>query len=189
MSQQELLRRVIEVLDQAKVPYMLTGSYVSSFQGEPRATHDIDFVVAMTPAGSRALLLAFPPPDFYLDPVSIASAVASKTQFNLLDATGGDKVDFWILGNEAFNKSAFSRRYVEVMDGQNVFLPRPEDTILSKLRWAEMCGGSEKQFRDVKGVYEMQYSNLDLAYIEHWVAILNVRELWERVKREGDPIP
>jgi predicted nucleotidyltransferase len=49
MSQQELLRKVIEALGDARIEYMLTGSVVSSLQGEPRSTHDIDMVVASVP--------------------------------------------------------------------------------------------------------------------------------------------
>jgi hypothetical protein len=55
MSQQELLARVVTVLDAQGVPYMITGSYVSSFQGAPRATHDIDLVVAIPPDRIPAL--------------------------------------------------------------------------------------------------------------------------------------
>jgi len=50
MPQQELLRRVVEVLQRAGVPYMVTGSLVSSLQGEPRATHDIDLIVQIDTA-------------------------------------------------------------------------------------------------------------------------------------------
>ena len=35
MSQQELLRKVVQALDDAGVEYMLTGSVASSLQGEP----------------------------------------------------------------------------------------------------------------------------------------------------------
>ena len=41
MSQQELLKKVVLTLDQNDIDYMLTGSLVSSMQGEPRLTHDI----------------------------------------------------------------------------------------------------------------------------------------------------
>ena len=44
MSQQELLRKVIEILDGTGIQYMLTGSVALSLQGEPRSTHDIDMV-------------------------------------------------------------------------------------------------------------------------------------------------
>lgn len=34
MSQQELLKKIIDILDKADIEYMLTGSFVSSLQGE-----------------------------------------------------------------------------------------------------------------------------------------------------------
>ena len=43
----------------------------------------------------------------------------------------------------------------------------PEDTILMKLHWASFRW-SEKQFRDAVRVYEVQFGNLDLNYIESW---------------------
>jgi hypothetical protein len=66
MLQQELLSRVIRCLDDLGIDYMLTGSYASSMQGEPRSTHDIDLVVALTMSDSDKLVGAFPDPEFYL---------------------------------------------------------------------------------------------------------------------------
>lgn len=45
MSQQELLAKVVHTLEQLEIEYMVTGSIVSSMQGDPRSTHDIDIVV------------------------------------------------------------------------------------------------------------------------------------------------
>jgi hypothetical protein len=42
----EFLRRVTAALDTNGVPYMLTGSLASSMYGIPRATNDIDIVIA-----------------------------------------------------------------------------------------------------------------------------------------------
>ena len=47
MSQQSLLKKVIQRLENLGIEYMITGSIVSSLQGEPRSTHDIDVVIAM----------------------------------------------------------------------------------------------------------------------------------------------
>ena len=47
MSQQELLKKVIQVLDLAEIQYMITGSVVSSLQGDPRSAHDINMVIAI----------------------------------------------------------------------------------------------------------------------------------------------
>jgi hypothetical protein len=53
MSQPELLKRVVRVLNDAGVSYMLTGSFASSAQGEPRSSHDIDLVVTLTEADAQ----------------------------------------------------------------------------------------------------------------------------------------
>jgi hypothetical protein len=186
MSQSELLIRVVGVLDAAGIPYMLTGSYASSLQGEPRLTHDIDLVVAMKPSDAAALASAFRLPNFYLDADLIGEAIAYRSQFNLLDNRSGDKVDFWILTEEPFDQARFARRYVQAFRGQSIFVSRADDTILMKLRWLQLAGGSEKQFGDALSVYEIQRALIDLDYMDHWARELGVVELWERVRREGD---
>ncbi len=47
MSQQELLRWAVQALDRAGIEYMLTGSIVSSLQGEPRARLRIGVIQAL----------------------------------------------------------------------------------------------------------------------------------------------
>lgn len=113
MSQQELLKRVIQALEDAGIEYMITGSVVSSLQGEPRSTHDIDLVVAIERLAIKRLLDAFPPPHFYLDEDSMIDAIQRQSMFNLIDVDEGNKVDFWILTDESFDRSRFARKYVE----------------------------------------------------------------------------
>lgn len=43
---------------------------------------------------------------------------------------------------------------------------RPEDTILMRLRWSLLSGGSEKQFLDAFHVYVVQAAYLDVEYLE-----------------------
>jgi len=188
MLQPELLKRLIKVLDDNHIAYMVTGSLVSSLQGEPRATHDIDIVVQIPPASISALIKAFPPPDYYLSESSIKEALAHKTMFNLLDTREGDKVDFWILTNEPFDLSRFGRRFGVDVFGIRIYVSSPEDTILAKLRWTKLSGGSEKQFTDALRVYEVQAGGLDLQYIENWALRLDVQALWHKLRDEAQPI-
>ena len=188
MSQQELLKKVIQTLGDLKIEYMVTGSIASSLQGEPRSTHDIDIVIAIEKSAVKKLGESFPPPDFYLNEDSIIDAINRQSMFNLININEGDKVDFWILTDEPFDRSRFSRKYVEEVMGIRMQVSTPEDTILAKLRWAELSGGSEKQFMDALRVYEVQFEKLDKDYLEHWAKGLEVESLLKRVKDEAEII-
>lgn len=186
MSQQELLRQVVGSLESAGIDYMVTGSVVSSLQGEPRSTHDIDFVIAVDQAHVPAIVAAFLPPRFYLDEQAARQAVRSRGMFNLIDTESGDKVDFWMLTDEPFDRSRFARRYYQEVLGFRLALSTPEDTILQKLKWAKLSGGSEKAFVDALRVFEVQVGVLDLEYVGEWVGRLGVDDLWNRLRSEAE---
>jgi hypothetical protein len=186
MSQQELLKRVIGVLEDADIQYMLTGSVVSSLQGEPRSTHAIDMVISIHTSDIKKIVEAFPAPAFYLDEEGIVDAINRQGMFNLLNIKEGDKIDFWQLTDEPFDKSRFSRRYVEEVMGVRMQVSSPEDTILMKLRWAKLSGGSEKQFTDALRVYEVQSGKLDEDYMEYWAKKLDIELLWKRLLDEAE---
>jgi hypothetical protein len=191
MSQQELLKLVVARLDEVGIEYMLTGSLASSLQGEPRATHDIDLVIAIRTTASdvaRTLRAAFPEPQYYLDEEAIRNAIGAMGMFNMLEAQEGNKVDFWVLTADAFDQARFARRSVEDFEGLPLRVSRPEDTILMKLKWALMSGGSEKQFVDALRVYEVQHGLLDQPYLDAWAARLGVAELLARLRSEAEPI-
>ena len=186
MSQQELLKKIIQVLDQAEIPYMITGSIVSSLQGEPRSTHDIDILIAMQKSKAHRLLETLASSEFYWDKESILEAVDQRGMFNLIDLKEGGKIDFWLLTDEPFDRSRFSRRYKEELLGLEMQVSSPEDTILAKLRWAKLSGGSEKQFTDALRVYEVQRGRLDMVYLELWAKILDVAPLWRQLLNEAE---
>jgi hypothetical protein len=97
VPQPELLKLVVQRLEAAGIDFMIAGSVASSLQGEPRATHDIDIVVAVgapAPAVAAALKRAFPEPDFYLDEVAVRDVIVARGMFNLIDVREGDRLTF-----------------------------------------------------------------------------------------------
>ena len=188
MSQSELLKEVVDKLAALRIDYMATGSIVSSLQGEPRASHDIDLVIALPTLGAHRLAQAFPPPRFYLDESSIREAAETGGMFNLLDTDCGEKVDFWVLTDSPFDESRFLRRRPQQVGDLRLVVSAPEDTILMKLRWAKLSGGSEKQFTDALRVYEVQHSGIDQPYMDRWARLLDVMGLWERLRALAQPI-
>ena len=182
LQPERLIRKVIQTLEDAGIEYMVTGSVASSLQGEPRSTHDIDLVVVLGESAAQKLVEAFPLPDFYLSEPSILDAIDTGGMFNIIDTSEGDRIDFWLLTDEPFDQSRFSRKYAEDVMGFSLQVSSPEDTILAKLRWAQLSGGSEKQFADALRVYEIQYGKLDLDYIADWATVLDVELALKRLQ-------
>jgi hypothetical protein len=182
MSQQELLRFVCQRLDALGIDYMLTGSVASSLQGEPRASHDIDIVIALPAPEIARFCQSFASPDLFLQQESVVDAVQTSSQFNMLHLAGGDKVDFWLLTSDPFDRSRFARKRVEMVFGTPIKVSAPEDTILAKLRWAKLMGGSDKQLQDVASIVDVRGATLDLDYLKRWLPILGVEDLWERIQ-------
>ena len=186
MSQQELLKKVALTLERLGIDYMVTGSITSSLQGEPRSTHDIDIVVNLPRSKAHDLAGAFPSPGFYLDEEALAEAITGMGMANLIDTESGDKVDFWLLTDEPFDQSRFARRYNETLFGTLIAVSAPEDTILMKLRWARLSGGSEKQFIDAVRVYEVQFGRLDADYLRDWAQKLDLVGELKRLQNEAN---
>lgn len=82
---------------------MLTGSLASSLHGVPRATHDVDFVVAPTREQLRLLLERFKRMGLYVSSEAATAALAKKTDFNVIDFEGGGKVDLVIKKDRPFS--------------------------------------------------------------------------------------
>ncbi len=185
MSQFELLKKVIIFLNNDGIEYMLTGSIVSSMQGEPRSTHDIDIIIIINEKHIKNITDYFRMPEFYIDEYSIKDALKNKSMFNLISSDTGDKIDFWIYTDDEFDNSRFKRKYAESIEGINIYVSSPEDTILAKLKWSKLSGGSRKQFIDALRVYELQNDIIEEEYLENWAEKLSVADLLSDLRKES----
>jgi len=182
MSQSELLIHTIRALAESAHEYMLTGSLVSSIQGDPRATHDIDLVVSATPQSIGTFLTRFNNDEYYYDSDAAKDAIKNGGMFNILSVSG-DKVDIWALTDSEFDKMRFSRRQPIELFGISLYVSSPEDTILMKLLWSKLSGGSEKQLFDAAQVYTLQQEILDAAYLETWISKLDLNAQFKAMQR------
>ena len=166
---------------------MIRGLVVSSLQGEPRSTHDIDIVMVLQAQYVASFAQHFPKDQFYISEDAAKDAIRYLSMFNVIDMHSGNKLDFWLLSAEEYDRVRFSRRQkVQVAGFEDFYVTAPEDTILSKLKWAKMAGGSEKQLTDATRVYETQYENLDFGYIENWVLALHLQKEWQLLKDQAE---
>ena len=65
-SPSSVIVRFADILDAVGIPYMLTGSFASGIHGQPRASHDIDFVIAPTLGSLNQLLKKLPEQEYYV---------------------------------------------------------------------------------------------------------------------------
>jgi hypothetical protein len=168
-----LLAEVVTALDAAGIPHMLTGSYASSFHGEPRATNDVDLVIDPSPAALAEATARLRQRSFYVG--DEAAALSHRSMFNVIDTESGSKVDLIIRKDRAFSVSEFERRRVATVDGMAIHITSVEDLILAKLEWARI-GGSERQRRDIEGILAVSGGSVDRAYLEHWAEELGLGE-------------
>jgi hypothetical protein len=177
---------VARALERCGVAYFLGGSLASSFQGEPRATNDIDLVVDLAEPDVGPFLAALGP-DFDVDEVALRQAVRDRTSWNIVYVPAVTKIDLFMRQAGPFDASEFARRQrVEVRAGQGLFVKSAEDTVLRKLLWYRKGGGvSDRQWRDVVQVLRQSRDLLDRSYLDTWAAALDLVDLLARASGEA----
>jgi len=181
---EDLLRRLVPILERVQVPYMLTGSVASSAHGMPRSTRDLDIVIAPTREQLQALIREFPSSDYYADEQQALQALIQRSQFNIIDHVTGWKVDFIIAEDSEYGSTALARRKAIDMARNAVYVASAEDVLIAKLRWAKISG-SQRQLQDAAGIVSTQADNLDVAYVESWVRKLSLVQQWDVVRARG----
>lgn len=159
LSPSEVLRRVVQVLDDLKIPYMVGGSFASSIHGIPRMTQDADLVVDIQP--HQAILLArIVEEDFYIDQSAISDAIRRRSSFNIIHLDSMFKVDLFVLTDREYDRASFARRRLVTFLEEGPFqlaVCAPEELVVTKLEWYDLGGrSSERQYRDVLGVIATQ---------------------------------
>ena len=176
MSATHLVLRLIGLLDQLSIPYMLVGSYSSNYYGRPRSTRDADFVVVLA-EGILTTLQNGLGPDFHLDPQMSFETITMTTRYVIIHPATAFKIELFLLTGDPHDQSRFARRQIVEFEGLSACLPTPEDVIIQKLRWSR-GGKRAKDISDATQVIQLQRNHLDLAYIRHWTAQHHTLELF-----------
>jgi hypothetical protein len=171
---------VIDALHVLAVPYMLVGSFSSNFYGIPRSTQDADFVLQLgtNPISALAERLA---PAFRLDPQMSFETVTGTFRYHLRAADTEFEIELFLLKDDPYDQERFARRRSVRTLGRDVWMPSPEDVIVTKLRWA-LHARRTKDREDVRDVLAVQGDRLDWDYIHRWCEQHGTRALLDEIR-------
>lgn len=177
MSLKTFLRTIVEILDEAEVPYMLTGSLAAAFYAVPRATQDLDVVIQAEPSEIGRVVQGLSASGFYVDRDAALEAQEVRGQFNAIDPSSGWKADLIVQKDREFSRVEFSRRTRVRLFEVAVAIASLEDVLIAKLEWSEL-GDSALQRNDVLQLLERRWDEIDHPYVEKWVDVLGLEGAW-----------
>ena len=177
MDERGIIKLFAKLFAKHKIHYLLTGGFAVSYWGRPRATHDIDFLIEISPRNLPRLKDVFPL-------LGKDYAVNIQSQFNIIYLPLGLKLDFWIAKKTEFELNKFNRKITAKLFGERIAIISPEDLILTKLSWCRKVY-SERHMGDCIGIWQIQREKLDEKYLNKWANELFVGNFLKAVKEKN----
>lgn len=175
MEHEKILKKIIPLLENLGIDYMLTGGLAVSMWGRPRSTADIDIVLEIQPKDKKIIFNLFKK-DFYISEEALDAAISKHSQFNIIDFESGSKVDFYVRGKDNYEQKRFQRKKRQNILGIDVNLISPDDLILIKLLWYKE-GGSTRHLEDAESI--LKISKIDIEYIKQWAKRQNTIKIFD----------
>lgn len=178
------IRKFVDALAEAEIPYYIGGSIASIVYGKARTTRDVDFVLNVRNE-DVSLLVQRLESRFFFDLVAVRRAVAEGDCFNALDLETIFQADVFTPLSSPWIDAQFARRQRHRLGGMNdgidVYLGSPEDVVLNKLYWFRLGNeASTLQWGDAIGILEVQGSRLDINYLDEWADRLELTQVLSR---------
>ncbi len=177
----DLLELFIAPLQEVELRYFITGSIAATIYGEPRATHDIDLVIALAESQIDSLVAAFPDHSGCVPPPEVLRTEVLRTQrghFNIIHHGSGLKADFYLAGrHDELHAWAFAHTRTYDIDALRLQLAPPEYVIIRKLEFFRE-GGSEKHVNDIRAMLRISEELIDRSVIERLVSERGLGREW-----------
>ena len=184
MPEPDLIELFAQPLNDLGVRYLVSGSVAAMLYGEPRVTHDIDFVVFLRSSDVARLAAIYPSPAFYVPPAETICAELAREQrghFNVINVDSGLKADFYIANREDLHAWAFRHARTYSIGGTQISLAPPEYVMIRKLEYYRE-GQSEKHLRDIRSMLQVSGDQLDHAALQEWIAKRGLQNEWRLVE-------
>lgn len=183
MPEPELFLLFVRPLNRAGIRYVVSGSVASIFYGEPRLTHDVDFVVFLNASDIQKLSNVFPATKFYLPPLETILTETSREHhghFNFIHRDTGFKADMYPSGRDELNVWAFRGKRAVEYEGETIMLAPPEYVIVRKLEYFRE-GNAEKHLRDIRSMLAVSGEQLDRTTLSEWIQRRGLEAEWRLV--------
>jgi len=145
------------------IPYMLIGGQAVLLHGRPRLTDDIDVTLGLGPADYPGVLELCDRLGLTPLPEDVATFVKETYVLPARHRDTGMRVDF-IFSTTPYERQAIERSQQVEVGGVAVSFATAEDLVIHKL-----FAGRPRDLEDAAGVVLRKGSDLDWAYLEHWV--------------------
>ena len=183
MPEPELFLLFVRPLNRAGIRYVVSGSVAAIFYGEPRLTHDVDFVVFLNATDIQKLPTVFPATEFYQPPLETMLAETAREHhghFNLIHRDTGFKADMYPTGRDELNAWAFRGKRPVEYEGETIMLAPPEYVIVRKLEYYRE-GHAEKHLRDIRAMLAVSGEQMDRASLTEWIQRRGLESEWRLV--------
>lgn len=188
-----VVRRFVGELDRLGIPYVIGGSFASSYWGNPRQTNDLDLAIRILPEQVEPLVSELAD-EFLLHSETIRDTLEDPEPYRAFQAIHYDevfKIDVFVPFDTPYVRSEFERAAtVEMLPGVFVRCAAPENVVLRKLLWYEAGNRvSDRQWNDLVRVLEVRRDALDYGYLHQWAVELGVGGLLDEAIGERDVDP
>lgn len=111
----------------------------------------------------------------------VRANVQQRASFCAYGRATGFQIDFYLSSGRPFEVAQFQR--AQLLDfsgepGDQLRVASAEDTVLAKLEWYTLAP-SDRQWRDVQAILQVQDQALDQAYMGRWADLLGLADLLE----------
>lgn len=173
-----ILVKLAESLDNAKILYMIIGGQAVLLYGEPRLTRDIDITLALTPDELNRILEIVRKINLKVLVENIVDFVRKHWVLPAFDEESGFRIDF-IFSWTPYEKEALERARIFEIEKYPIKFASPEDLIIHKI-----ISGRTRDLDDIRTIMRKQSLNIKL--IEKWLKIFSQtlnEDFWKRFEQ------
>lgn len=193
-SFRELFQETLATLRKTGVNGMFVGAIGVMAWGEPRATRDVDVVLAVDVSGARRVLDEFGRRGLALKRLTfrhwVAEVPGSRLSVDIFlkhrremvkefDAVERRQFEPWTRYDEA----AFRRRVRQRVGGSSLWVAAPEDIIIVKTEFSKDPRRFGRDQSDICSILLRQGPSLDRRYLARWLRRLGLEGQFERIER------